>query len=126
MQEATFTKVDRVQLVGGTVNANLSYVAQAFRSNNRNDPRLDSNNKTCFIIQEQLRGYRNQDGSRRKQKALPMMVLRKMMELSSSERDLAVTWLLIGAIFFAMISCEYLKTAETSRKRTRIVTDLQI
>ena len=51
-----------------------------------------------------------------------MMVLRKMMELSSSERDLAVTWLLIGAIFFAMRSCEYLKTAETSRKRTRIVT----
>ena len=50
------------------------------------------------------------------------MVLRNMMELSSSERDLAVTWLLIGAIFFAMRSCKYLKTAETSRKRTRIVT----
>ena len=66
MQEATFTKGDRFQLVKGTVNATLSYVAQAFRSNNQNNPRLDSNNKTCFIIQEQLRGYRNQDGSRRK------------------------------------------------------------
>ena len=45
-----------------------------------------------------------------------------MMELYSSERDIAVTWILIGAIFFAMRSYEYLKTADISKKRTRIVT----
>ena len=49
------------------------------------------------------------------------MVLRKMMELSNSPRDKAVTWLLIGAIFFAMRSCEYLKTASGEKKRTKII-----
>ena len=50
-----------------------------------------------------------------------MMVLRKMMDLATSERDIAVTWLLIGAIFFAMRSCEYLKTASEESKRTKII-----
>ena len=50
-----------------------------------------------------------------------MSVLRKMHDLASSPRDKAVTWLCIGAIFFAMRSCEYLKTAEEGTKRTKII-----
>ena len=96
-------------------------MAQAFRSNNRPDPRLDVDGKMCFILQEQYRGYRNQDGSRRKQKALPMSVLRKLLDISFTSRDQALAWLLIGAIFFAMRSCEYLATSSESKKRTRII-----
>ena len=121
MREATFSPTNKDELVEGTVCATLSYVAQAFRADNRPDPRLDVDGKMCFILQEQFRGYRNRDGSRRKQKALPMMVLRKMMELASSDRDKAITWLLIGATFFAMRSCEYLKTAPEESKRTKIL-----
>jgi len=109
-------------LVDGTVNSTLSYVAQAFRSNNRNDPRLDAGGKTCFLLHEQWRAYKNQDGSRKKQKALPMMVLRKMLDLATSPWTIAATWLLIGAIFFAMRSCEYLETSSSeSNKRTKIL-----
>ena len=50
-----------------------------------------------------------------------MMVIRKMMEISSTEREKAISWLLIGAIFFAMRSCEYCKTAVEESKRTKIV-----
>ena len=50
-----------------------------------------------------------------------MSVLRKMMELADSPRDKASTWLLIGAIFFAMRSCEYLITAAEESKRTKIL-----
>jgi hypothetical protein len=50
-----------------------------------------------------------------------MMVLRKMMELSTSRREKAISWLLIGAIFFAMRSCEYLQTSSEDKKRTKIV-----
>ena len=50
-----------------------------------------------------------------------MIVLRKMMNLAISDRDKAVSWLLIGAIFFAMRSCEYLKTAAEDKKRTKII-----
>ena len=50
-----------------------------------------------------------------------MLVLRKMIELADSPRDKASTWLLIGAIFFAMRSCEYLTTAAEESKRTKIL-----
>jgi hypothetical protein len=83
---------------------------------------LDGDGKTCFLLQEQLRGYKNQDGETKKQKALPMIVLRKMWELANSAKDKAIAWLLIGALFFAMRSCEYLKTsALESSKRTKIL-----
>ena len=70
----------------GTVSATLSYAAQEFRSKNSPDPRLDAKGKTCFILQEQFRQYRNQDGTKSNQKALPMMVLRKMLDLAVSEK----------------------------------------
>ena len=82
---------------------------------------MDIDGKICFILQEQFRGYRNQDGSRKKQKALPMSVLRKLLYISVTLRDKAVSWLLLGAIFFAMRSCEYLKTGPEESKRTKII-----
>ena len=97
-------------------------MAQAFRTNNKCDPRLDQDGKTCFILQEQLRGYRNLDGATIKQKALPLSAIRKILELATTEKDSALAWLFIGATFFAMRSCEYLKTNRNeSSKRTRIV-----
>ena len=51
-----------------------------------------------------------------------MRVLRKLYEISETPWDTAVTHLLIGAIFFAMRSCEYLKTsARDGNKRTKII-----
>ena len=97
-------------------------MAQAFRADRRPDPRLDEDGIMCFFLTEQWRAYRNEDGSKKKQKALPMFVLRKMLEIANSEWDRAVSWLLIGAIFFAMRSCEYLETkAKEEDRRTRIL-----
>jgi hypothetical protein len=108
--------------VEGTVQATLSYVAQAFGANNRPDPRLDSDGKTCFMLHELSRAYRNQDKSRKKQKALPMMVLRKILEVSETPWQQATSWLLIGAIFFAMRSCKYLNTnTPKADRRTKIL-----
>lgn len=109
MRETTFSPGNKVNLVEGIVNATLSYVAQDFRSYDMSDPRLDRDGKIYFIFQDQFRGYRNQDGSRKKQKANPMSVLRKLLEISVTLRDRSSVWLLIGAIFFTMRSCEYLK-----------------
>ena len=55
------------------------------------------------------------------QKALPMMVLRKMLELAVSEREKYIDWLLIVDLFFAMRSCEYLKVAPKETKRTKTI-----
>ena len=97
-------------------------MAQAFRASNRLDPRLDLDGKTCFLLQEQWRGYKNIDRNRKKQKALPASVLRKMFEVSTTDWEIALTYLLVLALFFAMRSCEYLETryAEES-KRTKIL-----
>ena len=51
-----------------------------------------------------------------------MRVLRKMHDLATTPWDMAVTHLLIGAIFFAMWSCEYLRTTtRDGTKRTKIM-----
>ena len=65
-------------------------MAQTFWANNRKDSRLDIDSKTCIILQEQFRGYSNQDGAQRKQKALPIMVLRKMLEISVTPLEQAL------------------------------------
>ena len=51
-----------------------------------------------------------------------MSVLRKMHDLATSSREKATAWLLTGAIFFAMRSCEYLHTTTESTKRTKVIT----
>ena len=44
------------------------------------------------------------------------------MSLANSKMDLAISWLLIGAIFFAMRSCEYLTTSSREEsKRMKIL-----
>jgi hypothetical protein len=51
-----------------------------------------------------------------------MMVLRKMLEVSDTPWQRATSWLLIGAIFFAMRSCEYLSTnTPEADRRTKIL-----
>ena len=51
-----------------------------------------------------------------------MRVLRTMMKLSTTEWEEATSWLLIGAIFFAMRSCEYLETSNKEEsRRTKIL-----
>jgi hypothetical protein len=51
-----------------------------------------------------------------------MMVLRKMLEVSETPWQQATSWLLIGAIFFAMRSCEYLNTnTPEADRRTKIL-----
>ena len=50
-----------------------------------------------------------------------MMVLRKNHEIATTAREKATSWLLIGAIFFAMRSCEYLHTSTEATKRTKVI-----
>ena len=122
VREASFSRGDRKDLVEGTVSATVSYVAQTFRENDRKDPRLDADGKTCFLFYKQCRGYCNADGVVKKQKALPLGVLRKMVNLAKSNLDSAIAWLLVGAIFFAMLSCEYLETGiKEDQRRTKIL-----
>ena len=113
---------DGKPLGAGTIASALSDLAQAFRAANRPDPRLDEDLKTCFLIQQQQRGYKNQDPNMTQQKALPIAVLRHMDSTQISQKGQAISKLCIGAIFFAMRSCEYTKTSMLEEsKRTKIL-----
>ena len=122
VRETTFSSRNTPTLVQSTVETTISYVAQAFRASNRPDPRLDLDGKTCFLLQEQWRGYKNTDKNRKKQKALPASVLRKMYEFSSTDWEFALTHLFVLALFFALRSCEYMETRYPEEsKRTKIL-----
>ena len=115
-------------MVEGSVTTTVVHVTQTFRANNRKDPRLDQDGKTSFMLQEQFKGYRNLDGAKQKQKALPMSVIRKKLEVAITDLDLKIARLLTGALFFAMRSCEYLETGreEVSKDKNNKIEEYNI
>ena len=50
-----------------------------------------------------------------------MSVLRKLHSSSSTQSESALATMAIGAIFFCMRSCEYLKTPKNEEKRTKLL-----
>ena len=62
------------------------------------------------------------DKGRKKQKARPLIALRKMMQLSVTHKEVALSHFCIGAFFFAMRSCKYLRCSHyEDSKRTKIL-----
>ena len=55
------------------------------------------------------------------QKALPTRVFQKLYDLCLTSQDFAIAWLIIGAMFFAMRSCEYSMTKNAANQRTRTI-----
>ena len=117
MREATFSKGNVNSLAEGTIRTTIDYVAQTFRADNRPDPKVDDGGRLSCILQQQYKGYKNLDGNTKQQKALPLIVLRELAKNKSTVENLALAQLVIGAFFFAMRSCEYLRTNIPEEKR---------
>ena len=117
MREASFSHDSFDTLAEGTIRAAVDNVAQNFRANNRPDPRVDDGGRLHHILQQQYKGYKNMDKHQVQQKALPLIVLRKLFENKSTVENIATAQLCIGAIFFAMCSCKYLKSSVAEEKR---------
>jgi len=100
-------------------------VAQTFKLANRPDPRLDADGKFAFLLQRQLRGYRATDPGEVPQAAVTGSVLRKFYQLSISPMDKALCELFIGAFFFAMRSCEYVKVQGPRKTKLLIVKNIR-
>ena len=99
------------QLVADSCRSALQGVCTAFITEGYPNPSLDADGKLAFILQRQIRGYRNTDPATRQQKPIPLELLEKMVTRSCTDPGLiAFHQLTIFAFFFAMQSCEYLKT----------------
>eukprot|EP00978_Attheya_sp_CCMP212_P015464 scaffold39906_cov57-Attheya_sp.AAC.8 len=102
--------------VSGTIRATIDAVSQAFKQHKRPSPIHDEDTgKLAFILQRQLKGYTNADGSVRHQKAITPHLLREVSKMALTESDQVASELSRGAFFFAMHSCEYLKVLGTER-----------
>ena len=113
-------------LMGDTVNAAISHVVQAFRNNLRPDPTLDETGQRSSILKRQIKGYRDTDPAKTHQACLPLIVWKHIWSrgqtLQNDEFTLAISTLVIGALFFAMRSCEYSSVDESdgARKTKRL------
>jgi hypothetical protein len=99
-------------LVAKSCRTAIDSVCQAFVESGYDDPGKDSHGKLAFVLQRQMKGYKNNDPSEKPQKAIPFGLLQKIITLPTKDplrrRFQQLTHM---AFFFAMRSCEYLRVS---------------
>jgi hypothetical protein len=103
----------------------VDYVAQKFKAAFRPDPRTDLTGSISILIKRQTKGYQNLDPSVQHEKALPCSFYRHLLQAAITQFDVGVAHLCIGALFFAMRSCEYTKVTGTCRTKTLTLADIK-
>jgi hypothetical protein len=73
--EQRFTPIPRNALVGQTVKTTMDNTSQTFREHNRSDPQQDRDGFTSHLLQQQFKGYKNEDPSPKQEKAPQLSVL---------------------------------------------------
>jgi len=97
----------------------MDHVAQTFRANDRPDPRHDRDGKCAAILQQQIRGMKNEDPGPKQQYAITTGILLTLLKGAITEVDRAMATLLCAAFFFACRSCEYSQVS--GPRRTKII-----
>jgi hypothetical protein len=100
-------------------------MAQTYKLADRSDPRLDADGKLAFLLQRQLRRYSSTDPGENPQVAITWSVLRKLHQLAISIFDKALCKLFIGAFFFAMRSCEYVKVQGPRKTKLLVLKNIR-
>ncbi len=90
-----------------------------FRENDRPNPTLDVDGKLSWILARQFRAYTKEDPKAKQEKAIPLCVVELLALKQSTESQRAIGQLIIGAIFFACRSCEYLKVPKQEEHQTK-------
>jgi hypothetical protein len=104
------------QVKGGTARTTLENVAAKFVADYRRSPIANAHGKTHNHIERQTRGYKREDPSTKHEKALPPQVFRHRLKMAITPREIARAYLICGALFFAMRSCEFCYVGTGERK----------
>jgi len=107
------------QYLEQSVPPSMLWLRPLARAADRTNPIHDVSGNLAFILQRQLRGYTNKDASSTPQKAATPRIFRELHRLDATPVDRACSELTIGAFFFAMRSCEYLKVS--GERRTKMI-----
>jgi len=118
VRECTYSRSTKGydRLVANTCRAAVDAVAKAFTAHNLPDPTAGPNGKLAFLLQRQLRGYKNNDPGTKHQKCLPLEVIQTMVQRDTSSIVLIVFHqLMLLGFFYAMRSCENFKVSGERR-----------
>jgi hypothetical protein len=96
-------------------------VVSSFRARAKPNPSLDSHGKFAYILQQQLKSYKNNDPKVKQQKAITCSILRELRRHNQTSRDIAAGQLASGAFFFACHSCGYLKVPKGEERQTKLL-----
>ena len=118
VREREFSSAGKADLQSSTCKETVDKVAEAFRANNRSDPRYGPYDKEDDNLRLQYRGYANKDPPTKQQKALTPSFYRQLFHRSTSHRTIALSLLCISAFFWACRSCEYSKAP--SERKTKL------
>jgi hypothetical protein len=114
---------DSEQVKGDTARKALDHVAATFVESGRPSPIVDTRGKTHVHIERQTRGYKRDDPSTKHEKALPPIVFKELLKNSTTNtshpRSTSRAYLICGALFFAMRSCEYTYIGTRGERKTR-------
>ena len=83
VRKALYSSSRSTQVAASTVRHTLGNDSQGFQLAGKGDPRLDVDGKMSFQITQILKGFEMDDPKRKKQKALPMCVLKEMLRLAN-------------------------------------------
>mmetsp|Transcript_4792 Transcript_4792/g.6205 ORF Transcript_4792/g.6205 Transcript_4792/m.6205 type:complete len:400 (+) Transcript_4792:13-1212(+) len=121
VRDRHFTRGNGKPLASATVKTAVDNISQTFRDYDRFDPRHDHEGNLSRILQQQFKGYKEKDPKQKHQKAIPLKLLRFAHESSKTPFVQSLSMLLIGAIFFCMRSCEYLKVPAQEDRKTKLL-----
>ena len=123
-EKMTNRKYER-KMEENTIHSTISYLVQAFRDNDRPNPTKDEDGELGRIISRIYRAWKNEDPPVKQQKALPICVLREISKMNLTEKQRAITQLVIWAFFFACRSCEYLKVPQAEKTQNGCLAPLE-
>ena len=121
IRKREFSRPSSNPLVSATVRATVDNISQTFREFDHGDPRLNETGKTSRLLQQQLKGYKEEDPAEKQEKAIPFSVLRFAYENALTDLDRAIAQICIGAMFFCMRSCKYLKVSNPEDRKTKLL-----
>ena len=102
-------------LASGTIQNTISDVSLTFRENGQPNPTKDKDLQLSFMLQRLFRVVKNKDPKEKQQKAIPACIIAKIAKQQLTEEQCAISQLTILAFFFAMRSCEYVKSPTTGK-----------
>lgn len=85
------------------------------------DPRKDKDGHISRLLSRQYKVYKNEDPTEKRQKNPPLSVLKQVTKVTTSEEQKNIGQLTVGTLFFAVRSCEYLKSPNHEKKQTKIL-----